>query len=167
MTSQPRFLGSPESLPADSALGASQGVLPNLRYVLEGCPQGLHQGGGGAELPLRTQLLLGPQLPLVSDGASALMVEAAVGCSHPQFFPAEPGSLVKGPCSAYSLKDTKLGWSGGSWPGCASWSPAQGTGTDTCAYMCSHVMSTCRPLGIDVLSHIQAHLRTGPHRAPF
>lgn len=75
-------------------------MLPNLRYVLEGCPQGLHQGGGGEELPLRTQLLQGPQLPLASDGASALMVEAGTGCSHPQFFPVEPVSLIQGPCSA-------------------------------------------------------------------
>lgn len=80
------FLGSPASLPAESALGAGQQLLPNLRYVLEGCLRGLHQGGGGGALPLRTQLFPGPQPPLAPDGAGALMVEAEAGCSRPQFF---------------------------------------------------------------------------------
>lgn len=54
------FLGSPESLPADSALGAGQWVQPNLRYVLEGCLRGLQQAGvGGAP----TQDLVFPGRP--------------------------------------------------------------------------------------------------------
>lgn len=59
------FLGSPASLPAESALGAGQRVLPNLRYVLEGCLRGLHQGGGGgrSHSGLSSSLGLSPALP--------------------------------------------------------------------------------------------------------
>lgn len=36
------------------------------------------------------------------------MVEAEAGCSYPQFSLAEPGSFIKGPCSAHLPKDTTL-----------------------------------------------------------
>lgn len=134
-------------------------MLPNLRYVLKGCLQGLHQGGGGGAPTQDSALPWAPALPARCSLHFNGEQEAEAGCSHPQFFPAEPGTLIKG-STLLKTPLSQVVWGELAWLPILR--PGIGTGTDRQTHVCAHVMATCRPVGTDMLD---AQLWTDPHRA--
>ena len=159
--------------------GLSGRVLPNLRYVLEGCLVGppSRQWWGS---PLRTQSVppepqpvLCPRWGLSSDGgsqgtapawwrlrsaahtpASLLLRVGRRMSSQPSQGP--PGALLSP--SRLPLVKVPVSWVvWGEFTWLPLLRPGTGTGpgpdrqTDRCAPVCSHVMSLCRPMGTVML----------------
>lgn len=165
-------------------------VLPNLRYVLEGCLVGLPWRLAVEGAPTQDSALPGPGLPaclrwsLNIHGGARGLVPARWRLRPAAHTPSSSRLRVWGQMSSsraglphkeallsiLSLPRKDATVLGGLWGvGLAAHSGAQHRegDTHTRAHTCSYVMSTCGPVGTDMLDYAQAQPWTDAPTAAF